>query len=378
MTPPPDANGARLPALRRAARRTLRTVAGRLRTLVINGGEWVSRLSGVDAWLRSRRQDHLLVLCYHGIIPDECPPSPRRLDSHPRQRAFRQQLQILSRRFNVVSAATVLDHVRSGTPLPKRPALITFDDGLRNNLTCAAPELDRFGLTALVFLPTDHIGDTRLLWTHEVAERVVAWRPTTLPQPAGLPDHNLRHGDIDRWNLATQVLNLCKSLPEAERAAYVERLRQEPLRVDPVWRRDVYAFLSWDEVKQLQARGWTIGSHTLTHPILHRVPPEQLRRELTLSRQRIEQELGCPCPCFAYPNGATTPDVTRAVAATGYEMAFVLDRGLNPRSLQKFEVIRINIATIRNGTFLSLLGGLRSLRRRRSRPTGTRALRDAE
>ena len=48
--------------------------------------------------------------------------------------------------------------VRSGQPLPPRHVILTFDDGFRNNLTVAAPILERYGFTATVFVATGFTG----------------------------------------------------------------------------------------------------------------------------------------------------------------------------------------------------------------------------
>src|ERR1700689_4753906 len=44
----------------------------------------------------------------------------------------------------------------------KNSVVITFDDGLRNFYTNAFPILSRYGFTATMFLPTAHIGESRL------------------------------------------------------------------------------------------------------------------------------------------------------------------------------------------------------------------------
>lgn len=346
------------------------SVRSRLRHWLIGAAELVGRASGLDSLLRSRCRERLLILCYHGIVPDDVPPSPERLQPHPRCRAFRRHLELLARRFHVITMDEVRRHIREGAALPPYPAVITFDDGLRNNLTCAAPILRQMGLPATLFLSTGHIGEPHLLWTHEITERIVGWRGPLLPRPGGRPDLDLRAGWIDRWQLEAEIREGCKTLPHADRLAYLERLRQEPLRVDPVWQRDLYAFLSWDEVRSLQAQGWTLGGHTVSHSPLLRLSPSELRDELEASRRRIETELGEPCLYFAYPNGQTSPAVTRAVAEAGYELAFTLAGGFSNRGSHRHELDRINISSMSDATFFSKMGGLRSLRRPPGVPEG--------
>jgi len=82
--------------------------------------------------------------------------------------------------------------------------------------------------------------------------------------------------------------------------------------------------LSWDELRALPSEGVTVGSHTVTHPHLPRLSDQDLARELEESKERIEAELGRPCPLFAYPYGEHDERVEDAASAAGYETAFSL------------------------------------------------------
>lgn len=59
--------------------------------------------------------------------------------------------------------------------------------------------------------------------------------------------------------------------------------------------------LTWPEVCHLAKHGVCFGSHTVTHPVLHGMPWEDVRRELRDSRDEIEAYLGTPVTAFAYP-----------------------------------------------------------------------------
>ena len=61
--------------------------------------------------------------------------------------------------------------------------------------------------------------------------------------------------------------------------------------------------MTWQQLRELQAAGMTIGSHTRTHPVL----PDYhaaLHNEVEMSRADIEQHLGRAPHFFAYPFGA--------------------------------------------------------------------------
>jgi peptidoglycan/xylan/chitin deacetylase (PgdA/CDA1 family) len=61
--------------------------------------------------------------------------------------------------------------------------------------------------------------------------------------------------------------------------------------------------LSWGQIREMHRWGVSFGAHTLTHPDLTRLAPERLEAEIRDSQARIEDALGTPVPCFAYPYG---------------------------------------------------------------------------
>jgi len=74
-------------------------------------------------------------------------------------------------------------------------------------------------------------------------------------------------------------------------------------------------------LKEMLAAGMSIGSHTLTHPHLARIPPDQMRTEITDSRKRLEDALGVPVTSFCYPYGNWNPEAVEAVQQAGYSLA---------------------------------------------------------
>ena len=82
--------------------------------------------------------------------------------------------------------------------------------------------------------------------------------------------------------------------------------------------------MSWNELRSQAERGVGIGSHAVTHPHLRSLTDRELGRELQESKAEIEDELGRPCPEFAYPYGEHDQRIRRAVRAAGYERAFAL------------------------------------------------------
>lgn len=74
-----------------------------------------------------------------------------------------------------------------------------------------------------------------------------------------------------------------------------DRIKDHSLRFEGV------DYLTWREVRELHKEGIEFGSHTVTHPDLRSLGPEQIEYELAYSKEMIEDKLGVATESFAYP-----------------------------------------------------------------------------
>ena len=104
------------------------------------------------------------------------------------------------------------------------------------------------------------------------------------------------------------------------------------------------SYLTIDQLKEMAAAGWEIGSHTETHQQLTVMTDDQLHYEIVQSRKDLEQELGVPILTFSYPFGGANSGVTDYVHFAGYIAAvgatgYTADQGKsNLFELQRVEI----------------------------------------
>ena len=104
------------------------------------------------------------------------------------------------------------------------------------------------------------------------------------------------------------------------------------------------SFLTWPELRLLEARGFDIGSHTVHHLELTLLTPAQALYELRASRLALERHLGHPVQWFAYPAGREDAQVRRLVRQAGYVLAVTtlpgdLQRADEPFALHRDEIL---------------------------------------
>lgn len=280
-----------------------------------------SRALGIHRIARRRMRGKLLVLCYHGVVADDH-PERFRYENTVSLREFRQQLEFVCRHYRPISEADLIKSRENGTHA-ENAALITFDDGYRNNLG-AAEVLRGMGIPCVFYVTTNYIGTERILWTDEVMNRVIGWPGAEIPLPGGglqaLPSERAQ-----RSSIAASIKAGCKKTAAGRLREYLELLRRT--RVEPEDNRELFGFLDWDGVRTLGSQGFEIGSHTVEHPILTRLTAKELDDELTESKRRIEAETGKPCRSIAYPNGGpedVSEEVIGAARRAGYAAGFTI------------------------------------------------------
>jgi len=278
--------------------------------------------------LRRLTPSTLTVLNYHRI-DDPLRPGfntfKPNVSATPSQ--FARQMDYLSQQYNVVSGREVAQWLNGRQKLPPNAAVITFDDGYKDNLEHAYPILKTYYLPAVIFLTTSHIDSSESFYWDIVAYCF----DHTSKDNADFPLLGRR-----RWQSAEsrkQVMDewiaMLKTLPESDKKKQVDRL---PDILDASVPDDLSAglTLTWSEVRHLSDNGIEMGSHTVSHPILTRVSLEEARDELVHSKSKIEAAINKPVVSFAYPNGQRSDfnnTLVNCVAEAGYQVAFTLVPG---------------------------------------------------
>jgi peptidoglycan/xylan/chitin deacetylase (PgdA/CDA1 family) len=295
-------------------------------------------------WLA--RRPGLLVLAYHRIGEAAGQLFDDELFSASEQ-AFRKQLLYLRSHFDLISLDEAMTCVDGRGPMLRRPAaMITFDDGYRDNYEVALPILKEVGSPAVFFIAAGYIDRPRLTWWDRVAYCVKSTTRKTLE--LDYPEHlTIDLCQSDRNRLTQQILQAYARAPEIDQERFFDDLeRRAGVETDAeALGRDL--FMSWDQVRRLTGGGMAVGSHTYDHHVLARLPEASQRAELARSKQVLESQTGCPVHAIAYPVGGpeSFSDSTKRLAReAGYQAAFSYYGGFNrPRESDPFNLRRMAV-----------------------------------
>lgn len=281
-------------------------------SLVATGADWF--LHRLGAWRG------LLVLNYHRIGNPKGTPWDHALWSAETD-AFDWQLGFLKKHFDVIG---LKDLENASKDRKGRFVMISFDDGYRDNYLSAFPSLKSHGISAVFFLATGFLDQPHISWWDEVAWMINTSTREFLDGQGWLPNPIL----IDRMNPQSTIralLKIYKSLTGSRTEKFLDWLGQETGRgrcpasyADKMW-------MTWDMVREMHAAGMAFGGHTVSHPILSRISPNEQKKEILDSCRRIRQEIGQRVCAFSYPVGGADscgPETLDILRAAGISWAF--------------------------------------------------------
>ncbi|MBD3245977.1 MAG: polysaccharide deacetylase family protein [Candidatus Omnitrophica bacterium] len=225
---------------------------------------WLAVYSGIARARRYFRRNLPVVLCYHRVV-DDLAQAHQYSDSGMvvSRETFRRQMEFLRRHYCVISMDTFTRFLDGAGPLPQYSVLVTFDDGYKDNFTCAYPVFTELDLPVTLFVTTGFI-DGRIVpeWDREVNGQ----------RPEMLSWEEIRRMESNGVTIGAHTV----THPE---------------------------FGTTDPSRE-----------------------EERLTEIPASKLRLEGVLGQPVEVFAYPKGSMSTAALNAVKQAGFKTAFVVRR----------------------------------------------------
>jgi peptidoglycan/xylan/chitin deacetylase (PgdA/CDA1 family) len=250
---------------------------------------------------------------------------------------------------------------------PRRIFAITFDDGYRDNLLNAAPELERTDLPATIFVVSGAVAARRDFWWDALAR-------VFLTQPRLPPELRLRIGQTTHvWRLAeeaevgTEALRRISAWRVDEAPATHERqklfltiwglLITRPFAETEELCSEILAWarldragppddqtLSADEIASLAGGGlFDIGGHTKTHQPLNELAPSAAWAEIDGCRAELSEIVGRDIRTFSYPFGRLRRETPNLVRQSGFACACTNRMRLVYPGADRFRLPRVGV-----------------------------------
>jgi peptidoglycan/xylan/chitin deacetylase (PgdA/CDA1 family) len=310
------------------------TMTSAIKRIVFSGisslnTQWLKKRSGIG-----------VISPFHHLVSDEPVPWIDKLYGYKNSRQFEADLDWLLRNFRPLSLEEVAEQAQSGRPFENKGFLICFDDGLRQVYETAAPILLRKGVPAAFFLNPQFV-DNRSLF------------------------HNFKKGLLlDRFDRMSISPGILRSAAEilAIPATAADQLRNGIMRINYLnrhlfdelaplfdldfdrFRLEQKPFMDEAQIRQLITQGFSVGAHSIDHPLYSLVSLEEQLRQTRESTAWVQEHFGPRYKTFAFPHvdtGVTKAFFDELVAPDAPEMDLILGNTTamlesNPRVVHRF------------------------------------------
>ncbi|HTJ96810.1 MAG TPA: polysaccharide deacetylase family protein [Rhodocyclaceae bacterium] len=287
----------------------------------------------IDFGLKKLAGNSVTVLAFHKVpkLPDDMAPYEHDLA------AFIRVLDFVRAHYPVLPLSDAIKQVQQGS-IRNGAVSITFDDGYADWLDGVVPALLERQLPATFFLTTGQF-EGAPLW-HERIRHIVrqASAPIVLSLP-GAPEVTLSVATLlDRQQSTLNLEQSLKYMPLLERHDCLAALEaQTGCRLEQV------PHMSAADVRTIHNKGFSIGAHTVDHPILSAVDSATGLHEIGACKEFLQGLIGAPVTEFAYPNGRKqdfTAEHVQMVEQCGYKVALTTENGIFKKGVSHWQVPR--------------------------------------
>lgn len=280
-----------------------------------------------------RARGKLSILIFHRVLPVHDPLMPDEIDAA----RFDQILTWVGNMFNVLPLSEAVERTFSDS-LPPRALSITFDDGYADNAAVALPILQKHCMVATFFVATGFL-DGKRMWNDTIIESVRRSQDDVLALDVQALGDVQVASTTEKREAISKLIGYAKYLPPEQRHRFVGEVADTSKASLPL---DL--MMSSAQVRELQVGGMEIGAHTVTHPILACLSPDQARQEMADSRDRLVEITGDPIRLFAYPNGKRGDDFkdehARTAADLGFLAAVTTEPGVSSSRADRYQLPR--------------------------------------
>jgi peptidoglycan/xylan/chitin deacetylase (PgdA/CDA1 family) len=254
--------------------------------------EIFSRQIPLNLLMRIYRIDTIFPF-YH-LVSNAIPQHIKNLHYIRNVKDFKSDLDFFLTYFQPLTLETILHCIRENQPLPQKSFYLTFDDGLREIYDIEAPILTSRNLTATFFLNPAFIDNKDLAYVYKLSV-IVEWLRKANPIIKNKIKLLLNCSDPDKV-LEKKILSL-----KYNQKKLIDEIAFE-LGLDfNEYLAKVKPYLSTEEIIELIEQGFTIGGHSMDHPVYTELNDDEKYTQTLESMKYVKENFSLDYNVFAVP-----------------------------------------------------------------------------
>jgi peptidoglycan/xylan/chitin deacetylase (PgdA/CDA1 family) len=241
-----------------------------------------------------------LILPYYHLVGNAEVPHIGHLYKFKSVRQFIEDIEFLLGNYEPMSLTEVIQNIRKGVSQHYNCFLLSFDDGLREIYDIISPILLEKGVPATFFLNSAFIDNRELCFEHKASILARRIEMGISPGENQQIRRILAEGNILRSNV-TEVLLKVDYLQHSILDRIGEMLW---IDFDDYLRRN-QPYLTSDQIRELIKKGFTVGGHSIDHPVYASLSLEDQAFQTIESVKFIRKQFSLEYGAFAFPHTDT-------------------------------------------------------------------------
>jgi peptidoglycan/xylan/chitin deacetylase (PgdA/CDA1 family) len=283
------------------------------------------------------------VLAYHRVfsLPDsDYPFSSGTISASPEE--FDRQMKFVSKNFHVINFKILSDLILSGEEVPNNLLIITFDDGYADNYELAFSTLQKYNLTATIFLTTSNIDSGEIFWYDKLHYILRKTSQKMVTFDSG--KYTIKIEDMSRHKAIESANKIFNSVSNKDRLRFFQQLEEQSEVTILHNHLKLANPLNWHKIKEMSKYGIEFGSHTISHPYLSNMSNDEIMYELVTSKKSIQEKLGIEVKSISYPFGSYNKEVMECAKISGYQFGIAYEHNTwRFDRMQTYAIPRIHV-----------------------------------
>lgn len=254
---------------------------------------------------------------------------------------FEKAVVHIKKYYKVTSLEDIIDRVKSGRSI-RGCLAVTFDDGFKDNYTIAYPILRKYNVPATIFISPGFIETGKVPWFIKVRYIFMQTPLKRIRSNIGGQEYDLiMETSRERFLASEDFMCYLKRCEDDNRGRLLNELCDQLGINDFSEINDL--MLTWEQIREMSNGGVSFGAHTMSHPVLARLTPEEAQEEIKESKKKIEAMIGKRVDSFSYPFGKRTDyseSLISLLRKMNFECAVTTEASSNRGRVNLFELHR--------------------------------------